>query len=245
MKAVEDIQSIIDKIDSETQPGAVKTETETPTLDPKAVDDPKKDEQDSSKTGDEGKEKETDAESLKQAHAFAAMRKENADLKKQLEELKAQTQSKKDGDDPQVTKQDDKSSEEKSDIVKALEERLAKLEGEQKKELETKKLSQQAYELSEIKKTYGLSNDALFKFAEDAEKRGINLGESNLPMMDIYRIVYHEQIVQSEVDRIKKEIQQNSGNFPETGPDTTGAGKNTIQSVNDMLELIEKQTSKK
>ena len=129
-------------------------------------------------------------------------------------------------------------SEEKTD----LELRLEKLEKRNQELVNQERQGVMYREVQALTKEYDLKREDLVKFAEDADKRGFDLNNSPLSMTDVYRTIYHNEIIQKEIDKVKAQIAGN--NAPGPGPTgQTGTGGTTrtpSQVIADIASKLEK-----
>lgn len=248
------IQSTIDKVASGSgEDPASKTQSSEDGGVEGTESQTTKDGQPAPEQGSEGKDQGSEQKKggEKSSAAFAAMRKRISELETQLKEAndnKASTQENQQQQEKQQTdgQEDQGESQKENPEYKALQERLDRLEQERKQEQEQRKMTQTAYELQQLQDQYKLSSDDLYKFADDAQAKGIDLMNTDFSVQDVYNTVYHEQIVQSEVERVKQELQNQEANpQPSSGPRTKSTPKGTGgKSILDTIAEVDKATNK-
>lgn len=227
------VQDAITKMAESLEPKAEETNPND-SLDPKKgiVDPPPSDglvkEAPAVEETEEDKQKKRDS-------AFATIRIENARLAKENEELK---KNKPLENANEIIKPPVEEASQETD----LEKRLNLLE-KRNQELITRERQTQMYsQLSLLSKTYDLKREDLIKFAEDADKKGFNLNDTNLTMVDVYRVVYHNDIIAQEVAKVQAEIAGN--NAPGPGPTGTGTG-GTARSARDVIKSVAEKLPQK
>lgn len=175
----------------------------------------------------------TDDETKKQASAFAAMRKRLKELEEENKTLKQsaqQTPEQKKTDTTQQDSQDKPDDKEGSD--NNLTELQKRIEQNEKyiNQLEAERRQQKvANEVMELQQKYNLDADAITEFADELERRGVQIGNAGMPLVNLYAAINHDKIVQSEIERVKKEVAGAAA--PKTGP-TQQSASNTKSSDN-------------
>ena len=191
---------------------------------------------------------EEDSEEAKQNAAFAKMRVENKTLKAQLSQLESQlaeVNKRLANPNPDQTKTEVKKDEE---MQTSLEERLAKIEKQltqTTQELEQERTEKQKQviinNLTTLKNQYALTPNDLVQFAEDAEAQGYDLSRNPENIMNIYRVIYMDKIVEAEVNKKLKEqglITGDSG--ASTGPKGAKRNPGGTVSFNEIVNQVTK-----
>lgn len=189
-------------------------------------------------------------EEKKQHQALAAMRVSNkekdniiAQLKADIEALKNPSkQQEETKPDPLAVKDTD------SEEVKLLKAELAEikqgLQGVNKTQEEQAKKERDARlysEIAQVQKEYSLDRDALIKFADDAQAAGLVIGQSNLSVSQIYKVVYHDQLMAQAAKNVENAANQAAA--PGSGPSGGSGAKSGVtgKSMNEVLAKIAKE----
>jgi hypothetical protein len=164
--------------------------------------------------------------------AFAKMRTEIARLEK---ELKAATEK---ATPPQpttpTTPPAGKEFNEEA-IAKIVAEKVAPLEQVIKQQQEQQRLQVLGSQLNELRTTYALTPADLNAFAEQAGNAGYDLRTTPRRMLDLYRELNFEKIVQAEAAKGM------GGTAPQTGP-RGGTGPNPTKSISEIIKEITEKT---
>lgn len=195
-------------------------------------------------SNDETKEKDN--------QAFAAMRIANKEMQAKLDQALAEIEALKKNEvikpgEPEVKPEpnplDIKDTD--SEEVKALKKELAdvkslttELQEDRNKRATEEQKMQIASQLNNLKTKYTLNTEQLLQFADDAEKQGFILGQTNLSVDQLYTLVYHDQIVQNAIKSV--ETKTNEDLAPGTGPGNGNPGSAGTESlsVRDMTRAI-------
>ena len=239
MTAVEkNLQDQLERVAKQAEGTSEETEDEAleeETTETEETDESTEEEVDSNPDGtDEETSKE---EERKQASAFAAMRKRLKELEEENKTLKAQK--------PKVEEEQEESdeSEDSKPAQTELEKRLADAEKYIQEMRAKEQKDRIANEVITLQQKYGLNNDQLTEFADELEKRGFQIGNTSMTLVDMYAAINHENLVQAEVERVKKEIAQQSNETPpSTGPKPNTSGD--TKQKDDIRKTIARVASK-
>lgn len=153
--------------------------------------------------------------------AFAAMRVKIKQLEEQLAAATKPPEEPQETKPPEETKGETKDPDKTEDselakTVKALQEQLKTIQSEREQNQQERQQAETVAQLKKLQADYGLDDKGLIKFADDAEEAGYKLSEAGRSFDELYRLVYFDDLVNKEVERVKAEL--SGAQAPGTGP---------------------------
>lgn len=189
--------------------------------------------------GNKGTETKT-IEDDKATKAFAAQRVRIKELESQVRDLMAKLEKSGTSDPAQ-----DPKPEEAPDVTKRiaqLEQETKLLREEREKERRDYTMQVKASQLQSLKTEYGLKDEDLYKFANDAEQRGIDLMETKEDLGSLYKTIYVNEIIDREVKRMMKELGAGGNSLPTPGPEGSGGNKKENPDPRALIDMLDKKT---